>query len=609
MLDIIQLLPDSIANQIAAGEVVQRPASVVKELLENAIDAGADKIQLIVKDAGTTYIQVIDNGSGMSETDARMCWERHATSKIKQANDLFKINTFGFRGEALASIAAVAQVDMKTRRKDDNLGIHIRIEASEVLLQEPVQCSEGTSITVKNLFYNIPARKNFLKSASIETKHIFDEFNRVAIPNPDIEFTFTINQNEAVKLPQTTLENRITDVLGKRDKGLLIALHEKTDIINIAGFIGSPEYAKRIRGDQFLFINGRFIKEPYFNHAIQNAFEGLIPEDHFPFYVVFFEIDPSRIDVNVHPTKTEVKFEDSKPIYSILRSVVKKALGGYTLSPQIGDNQIFTFTQSAEISHDLIKRFNAPTPTGKFNPFESDIKPNTRQDWGKVLDPFKTPEIPQNNYFSQGRTEPENTPVEQLFSHTEKDTFDGMFQLGSDYIICSKNRELYIVNLQYAHEKVYYEQFKQQFQNHKFAVQTLLFPRMTSFNPADHALVHALIDEIRQLGFDMSPFGDNSFIINGVPSLNDKADPQVVLEGLIENYKQNEQDLHLEKKENLARSMARNVALKASTHLSQSDMEQLMNQLFQCQQPGFLPNGQAVFIKISPNGLKELFSK
>ncbi len=608
MSDIIRLLPESIANQIAAGEVVQRPASVVKELLENSLDAGADKIQLYIRDAGTTFIQVKDNGKGMSETDARMCWERHATSKIKKADDLFKLTTFGFRGEALASIAAVSQVEMKSRREEDSLGTELKIEAGDVLLHEPVNCPTGTTIIVKNLFFNIPARRNFLKSPSIETRHIYDEFNRVALSNPNIEFTFYINDIETLKLQKTDLQNRITDVLGKKGKGELLELYETTDILKITGFVGSPEYAKRIRGDQFLFANGRFIKEPYFNHAIQAAFEGLIPSDFFPYYVIFFEIDPSKIDVNVHPTKTEVKFEDSKSIYSILRSVIKKSLGSYTLTPQISDNQIFSFETSSLPESEVISKFNSPNVNSKYNPFSTDIQPNKRQDWGKILEPFKKPE---SNFYEGGQKSDDISvkPENQLFIQEEKLLFDGIFQLAGGYIICSKNNELYLVNQQAATERVLYDQFKNQFEHHNIAVQTLLFPRMVEFNAADFNLVYSLIEEIKQLGFDISSFGKNTFIINGVPVINDKSDPQITLEGLISNFRQNEQKLQLEKKENLARSMARNAAMSTIGKMTMMEMELLLSQLFQSPQPNFLPNGKPVFIKISQQGLTEMFGK
>ncbi len=607
MSDIIRLLPESIANQIAAGEVVQRPASAVKELLENAIDASADRIQLFIRDAGTTYIQVKDNGNGMSETDARMCWERHATSKIKRADDLFKLSTFGFRGEALASIAAVSQVEMKSKREEDSLGTELKIEAGQVMLHEPVQCPTGTSITVKNLFYNIPARRNFLKSPSIETRHIYDEFNRVALAYPSIEFILYINDIETLCLPRTVLRNRIIDVLGKKGTGELLEINETTDILKISGFVGSPEYAKRVRGDQYLFANGRFIKEPYFNHAVQTAFQGLIPDDFFPYYVIFFELDPSKIDVNVHPTKTEVKFEDSKIIYSILRSVIKKSLGNYTLTPQLDDNQIFNFNTS--VDNEVITRFNSPKINTSYNPFSTDIQPNKRLDWSKIVDPFK---LTNSNFYEGGeiskdRNEPYIEP--QLFAPTEKLTFDAIFQITGGYLICSKNHELFIVNQNAAHERVLYDQFNNHYLHQTMAIQTLLFPRVVEFNAADFTLVHSLLDEIKLLGFDISLFGKNTFIINGIPALNDKADSQLILEGLIENYRQNEQNLHLERKENLIRSMARNAAIKNSETLTYSEMENLLNQLFHSIHPNFLPNGKPVLRKISQQTLGEMFVK
>ena len=608
MSNIIQLLPESIANQIAAGEVVQRPASVVKELLENALDAGASKIQLTIRDAGSAFIQVKDDGKGMTETDARMCWERHATSKIKKADDLFNLHTFGFRGEALASIAAVSQVEMRSKPEDETLGTEIKIDAGTVIQQEQVNTPKGTIITVKNLFYNIPVRKNFLKSPSIETRHIFDEINRVVLPNPHIDFSFFNNQAEVMHLEATSLEKRIYDVLGKKNQGELIELNEETEIVTIKGYIGSPEYSKRVRGDQFLFINGRYIKEPYFNHAIQTAFTGLIPEDHFPFYVIFFTINPAKIDVNVHPTKTEVKFEDSKPIYSMLLSVIRKALGNYTLTPAIDDNRIFNFNTNNTPNNTLISDFTNPAINRKYNPFSSDIQPNIRQDWGKLMEPFRRPE-PKEEEPEPTLADQKTTQALPLIFESEKISFDGMFQLNGGYIICARKQELYLVNQQAAHERVLYDQFLKQFEHHKTTVQTLWFPRVVEFNAADYHLVYSLLDEIKLIGFDISPFGNNNFIINGVPTTNEKSDPQLILEGLIGNYRLNEQHLKLDKKENLARSMARNAAMRASENLSTQEMEDLLHALFQSEQPNFLPNGKPVFIKITSAGLQEMFGR
>lgn len=608
MSDIINLLPEKITNQIAAGEVVQRPASAVKELLENSIDAGADKIQLFIKDGGLTFIQIKDNGTGMSDTDARMCWERHATSKIKLAEDLFKIKSFGFRGEALASIASVSQVEMKTKKHDDTLGTEIKIEAGEVKYQEPVNTSSGTVITVKNLFFNIPARKNFLKSQNIETRHIFDEFYRVAIPNPQIEFGFFSNDNEILKLPKSDLKSRITDVLGKNSKGELLPVSEDTEIIKISGFVGSPETAKKQRGEQYFFVNGRFIKEPYFNHAIQAAFDGLIPSDYFPFYVLFFDINPSKIDVNVHPTKTEVKFEDSKYIYSILLSVVRKAIGKYTITPTIDDNRIFNFESHNKNEQELVSKFTDFRAKTTYNPFSTDLKPSKKQRFDKLFEGFNTD---LNEIFNQSNSDIQNPKpqIQKLFENENQFDFDNFFQLKGGFIIASKADELYIINQQSAHERILYEKFSKQDNSQNIAIQTLLFPRISEFNNADFELVYSLLDEIKHLGFEISPFGKNTFIINGVPTVNDKANPQVSLEGLIENYKLNEQKPEISKRENMALSMSRNASIKMNDILDRKETEDLLKELFLCEQPNYLPNGKPVFIKFTKINLLEFLSK
>ncbi|NUM31055.1 MAG: DNA mismatch repair endonuclease MutL [Bacteroidetes bacterium] len=608
MPDIINLLPEKITNQIAAGEVVQRPASVVKELFENSIDAGADKIQLIIKDGGTTFIQIKDNGTGMSDTDARMCWERHATSKIKLAEDLFKILTFGFRGEALASIASVSQVEMKTKRHNETLGTEIKIEAGDLKYQEPVNTSSGTVITVKNLFFNIPARKNFLKSQNIESRHIFDEFYRVAIPNPDIEFEFFNNDNEILKLPKSDLKTRIMNVLGKNSKGELLPVNENTEIIKISGFVGSPEMAKKQRGEQYFFVNGRFIKEPYFNHAVQTAFEGLIPSDCYPFYVLFFEIAPSKIDVNVHPTKTEVKFEDSKYIYSILLSVIRKSIGKYTITPEIDDNRIFNFETQTNNEQELISKFTDFRAKTTFNPFSTEIKTGRKQKFDKFYEGFNTDlnEIFNSQKIEIGKNE---SHEQKLFENEIQIEFDNFFQLHGGFIIASKSDELYIINQQSAHERILYEKFSKQNNSQNIAIQTLLFPRISEFNNADFELVYSLLDEIKILGFDISPFGKNTFIINGVPTVNDKSNPQVSLEGLIENYKINEQKPEISKRENLALSMSKNASIKMNEILDKSEIEELLKDLFLCEQPNYLPNGKPIFIKFNKNNLLDFLTK
>lgn len=601
MSDLIRLLPESIANQIAAGEVVQRPASVVKELLENSLDAGATNITLVFRDGGQTLLQVIDNGKGMSDTDARMCWERHATSKIQKAEDLFDLHTFGFRGEALASIAAVAQVEMKSKREEDTVGTHIVIEASEVKKQEPVSINPGTTITVKNLFYNIPVRRNFLKSIAVETKYIIEEFQRVALSRPDVEMALFNGNNEVHKLKKTNLETRIHDILLKSSKGKLLPVNEQTEIVKIEGFIGSPELARKTRGNQYLFVNGRFIKEPYFHHAISNVYAGLIEKDHHPFYVLFLEVDPNKIDVNVHPTKTEVKFEEGRPIYQIISSVVTQALSGYNQTPELDTTAFLPNFNNDSLSFERsVKPPQIQTKSG-YNPFIGDtVKKKNMTSWEKLYEPFRDDEIfttPTENKTENIRftSKPENVEV------------TNSFQLHTKYIVCMVNKQLYIVDQKRAHERVLYEKYHNQLTSAKAACQQLLFPRTIEFNAADFAIFEGLIDDVNQLGFDVSVFGKNTIIVNGTPADITKGEEKDILEGILNNFKLNQQDLKIEKRENLARSFAINAGIKSGMVLANEQIEQLVKDLFQCDQPRYTPNGKATYVAFEPTKLSELF--
>ncbi|MBO6515253.1 MAG: DNA mismatch repair endonuclease MutL [Bacteroidia bacterium] len=602
MADFIRLLPESIANQIAAGEVVQRPSSVVKELLENSLDAGATSIKLVFRDGGQTLLQVIDNGKGMTETDARMCWERHATSKIKKADDLFDLTTFGFRGEAMASIAAVAQVEMKTKPAGEALGTHIVIEASEVKKQEVVSMNDGTNITVKNLFYNIPVRRNFLKSVSVETKYIIEEFQRVAISRPDVEMSLFNGKNEVYKLRTSGLQQRIEDILLKSKKGKLLDVEEKTEIVRISGFVGSPELARKTRGNQFMYVNGRFIKEPYFHHAINNAYEDLIESDHHPFYVLFLEIDPSKIDVNVHPTKTEVKFEEGRPIYQIILSVLKKALAQYNVTPEIESTAFIPgFDKvSSPFTDRPVKQPSVKTDS-RYNPFIGDsVKKKSETHWEKLFEPFR--DEPDRTAIPEPQTE-----ITELTSKSESVEVGYVFQVHTRYLVCMVNRELYIVDQKRAHERVLYEKYTSQLNTAKVSCQQLLFPRTLELQPADFELVSNLMDEINQLGFDISPFGKNTLIINGTPADVPKGEEQEMLEGILENYKLNQQEPNLGKRENLARSLARNAGIKSGTVLAQEQSEQLVNDLFLCSQPNYTPSGKPTFVKLDPGKLAGFF--
>lgn len=602
MPDIIRLLPESIANQIAAGEVVQRPASVVKELLENSLDAGATSVTLIFRDGGQTSIQVIDNGKGMSDTDARMCWERHATSKIREANDLFHLSTFGFRGEALASIASISQVEMKTRVQKENLGTRIVIEAGDVKKQEPVNLLKGTSITVKNLFFNIPVRRNFLKSISVETKYIIEEFQRCALSRPDVEMILMNGNHEVYKLQQTSQKQRIKDILTKNPKGELLKVDEDTAIVKVSGYIGSPEKARKTRGDQFLFVNGRFIKEPYFHHAICNAFEGLIESDYHPFYVLFLEVNPEKIDVNVHPTKTEVKFEEGRAMYALIKSVVQKALGRYHTSPVIEATSNVYPAHTFQQGMDMKQSTKAPSskPNTGYNPFsDQPIRSKQTTHWEKLYEPFRDNEV---EVLIQPPVQP------QIETQPKEVNIGKVFQLRGKYIVAEINQQLYLVHQQLAHERVLYEKYKSQLNQGQTPSQQLLFPRTLELHPVDYTILMGLKNALDGLGFDISPFGKNAVIINGTPADLKKGEEKDLLEGVLESFKENE-TLKLDKRDNLAQSLARNACMKPGTYLTEDGMFGLLKALFSCQHVGHTPSGRPVLITFNGNQLEGFFTK
>lgn len=605
MPDIIQLLPDATANMIAAGEVVQRPASVVKELLENSIDAGASDITVLILGGGQQLIQVIDNGKGMTETDARMCWERHATSKIRKPDDLFSLQTFGFRGEAMASIAAVSQVTLKTRLAEDSLGTLIHIEASEVKQQEPVQCPQGTSIAVKNLFFNIPARRNFLKSASVETRHIIEEFQRVAMSHPSVAFSLSINDTVQFKLAAADLLTRIAEVLECKDKQDLLKVSEDAGFVSIHGFVGSPSTAKRTRGDQYFFANGRFIREPYFHHALMSAYEGLIAADQYPMYVLFLEVKPDRLDVNVHPSKTEVKFEDGKDIYAVLRSSIRKSLAGLSIETESEAPETYHPILSGSPADPLSKWPTEPriTINPDYNPFgASTKKPRELTHWEKLYDPFK-----ENSPQAEVHSFTPDTHNTLAFAGTEEEI--KFFQLNQTYLVAEWKGVLYIVNQHHAHERVLYERMKSGQGMKKMPSQQLLFPRTLRFNKADTEVMLEILDEINKLGFDIAHFGQHDFIVNGIPPDMEKSDIQKVIEKMLEHYLINQKELKLEVRESLIRSMARNASVDAGTTIRRPEAALLLQQLFQSAEPAFTPNGKQVFVKFVPQSIEQLFNK
>ena len=629
MLDIIQLLPDSIANQIAAGEVVQRPASVVKELLENSIDAKATTIQLIVREAGKSLVQVIDNGLGMSETDARMCFERHATSKIRTSEDLFKIRTMGFRGEAMASIAAVSQVEMRTRRAVDELGILIKMDASELKAQESVATPEGTSIQVKNLFFNVPARRNFLKSNPVEMRHIIDEFQRVALANPTIAFSLHHNDAEIYNLPAGKLSRRIVDLFGKGYREQLASCEEETSFVSVRGYVGKPEYAKKTRGEQFFFANNRFIKNSYLNHAVMSSFEGLIPEGSHPFYVLFIEIDPIHIDINVHPTKTEIKFDDERTVYAIVQAAVRKAMSQHNLMPSLDfetdvnfANNLFQMSGNSPFETKAM-----PSTANTFSRSEPPMKERSSlTNWNKLYEGLgrqiedfekKEPQIEQVS-LDLGQTTTESTSF--LFKskandiganrpqRASQDSEASTFQIHNRYIISQVKSGMLLIDQRAAYERILYEKFSQHLQKNGGASQQLLFPTKVKLTTADFHLLLEIQDEIRNLGFVLSVVEHDSFLVNGIPADSPEENEQEMIEGILEQFKRNENELHLDKAENLARAMAKRSAGRFGNHpLSVLEMNTLVEQLFASSTPSYTPSGEITMKILSLSEMAELF--
>jgi len=623
--DRIQLLPDHIANQIAAGEVIQRPASAVKELLENAVDAGATEIKLIINDAGKALIQVIDNGAGMSETDARMAFERHATSKIKNIDDLFHIRTMGFRGEALASIAAVAQVALKSRRESDEVGTCIEIENSTVLKQEPVAAPMGTSIAMKNLFYNVPARRNFLKSNTAEMRHIVDEFIRVALAFPSIFFSLTNNGQQLFHLEGGTLKQRIVQLLGNNYNTKLVNVKEETDYLNIYGFVGKPETAKKTRGDQYFFVNNRFIKSAYLNHALQSAYQDMIPADSFPMCVLFIDLDPTQVDVNVHPTKQEIKFEDEKIVYAFVQAAVKHALAQFSIMPTLDFNlnsdiqglasiqQPFTEQkQSAAQGTSIFQTFTQANQAHKIEP----NKTSSLTHWSEysdqsVISNQSSDSSHQSEYDASlppDNIEPANN---DFIIHPSPFTIDDvkLTQLFNAYILLPLADKFLLVHQQSAHERIIYEQLKKAMEGKPVATQRSLFPATIELAPADAVLLQELLTDLQQMGYMIEPFGKNAFIIQGIPADVGFDNEKVVLERILEQYKHFSTDLKFSKKEMLIRSVAGQQAIKGGTPLTEKEMHNLIQQLFACTLPNSTPSGKPTYMEFKKDQLDKMFGR
>lgn len=590
-LDIIKLLPDSVANQIAAGEVIQRPASVVKELIENAIDAGATQVDLIVKDAGRTLISVIDNGCGMSETDARLCFERHATSKIKCAADLFKIRTMGFRGEALASIAAVAQVELSTRRNEDEVGTKIKIEGSKVTEQMPKPMSTGTNFTIKNLFFNVPARRNFLKSNDAELRHINEEFFRITMMNPEVGFTFTSNDKELFHLYPGTLKQRIVGLFGRDYESKVLPVNQVTESVTINGFIVKPEFSKKTRGEQYFFVNRRFIKHAYLHHAVESAYKELIPQDCFPGYFIEIQIDPKDIDINIHPTKTEVNFIDVKLIYAIMHSAVRKAIGQHNLAPMldfdVNPNLGIDFGDASRSDRPLLEPKVDFNPS--YNPFKINPIRHQQQNWRIAYDD------------SEDTVSENNVELVQNVSDEQKSLF---IQLQQSFIVTSVKSGLLVINQHLAHERILYEKYLKEMELNVEASQQELFPQHISLNVNDASLLKEVKPELEKVGFRLEPLNQTTFIINGTPVDSKGSDAVALIEKILESYKTNLTENQLDKKINLARSLASQMAVKAGQTLNSVEMQNLVDRLFGCAVAEVSPSGKKIFTIINAEELK-----
>ena len=624
MADRIQLLPDNIANQIAAGEVIQRPASAVKELLENAVDAGSTEIKLLINDAGKSLMQVVDNGGGMSETDARMCFERHATSKIKNIDDLFHIKTMGFRGEALASIAEVAQVELRTKREEDEAGTLITIENSIVDKQEPVAAPVGTSISMKNLFFNVPARRNFLKSNAVEMRHVLDEFQRIALAHPEVALTLHHNDTEVFNLLSGKLVRRIVDIYGKTYREQLAFCQEDTSYISVRGYIGKPEFARKTRGEQFFFVNDRYIKHSYMHHAVTSAFDGTIPDGSHPFYVLFIEIDPSHIDINIHPTKTEIKFDDERSVYAIIMAAVKKAVGVYNLSQSIDfeENINFLSPSPSEANHNMVPRTVMPDWAAQSKKPDSGQSRSNLTNWNKLFEGLQNTEDRnrelvafETNTVSASRPQYQeqamtvaskvNRMASEAIAAPESDAV--IFQLHNRYILSQVKDGIMLIDQKAAYERILYERYRKMLTNRNGACQQLLFPKTIRLTHSDMQLVHETKKEIRSLGFEFDEFGANELIIRGIPADLPEESEQDLFEELVEQLKRSYSDLKLNKPESLSRSLARRFSIRYAVKLSLVEIHTLIDQLFASTDPNRTPNGEAIIVLLTMDKLSSIF--
>lgn len=616
MSSIIQLLPDHVANQIAAGEVVQRPASVVKELLENAVDAKATDIKLIIKDAGKALVQVIDNGVGMSVTDARLCFERHATSKIRQAEDLFSLHTKGFRGEALASIAAIAHVEMKTKQEQDELGNHIIIEGSKFVSQEPAVLPKGTSFAVKNLFYNIPARRNFLKSETVELRHVIDEFQRVALAHPSIYFTMYHNGSELFNLPNSNFRQRIVNVFSGKTNEKLVPVQEETDILTIQGFVGKPEFAKKNRGEQFFFVNDRYIKSGYLHHAVMNAYDGLLPNGAQPSYFIYLHVPPNTIDINIHPTKTEIKFDDEHALYAILRSSIKHSLGQFNVAPALDFDRDPNLDTPYEYQN---KTADYPTVQvdRTFNPF-MDEKPSksysgggasyrkteTSQSWESLYVGLKQDTVEVEPFAFEN----EEVTASLFDEKEEEQTIKRTYQIHKKYIVSPIKSGMVIIDQSRAHQRVLYEQFLTNMTVHQASSQQLLFPLQLHFSNNEMKLIAELQPSLENTGFVFEDFATDAIHISGIPVNTTESEVSIVLEQLLSDLEDGIPDSSFSQNDTIAKSMAKSLSVKTGVYLTEKEQENLVNNLFACKEPNVSPFQKPTFITMRVEDIDKKFA-
>jgi len=604
---LIQVLPDHIANQIAAGEVIQRPASAVKELLENAVDAGASSIELIIQDAGKSLVQVVDNGKGMSIEDARLCIARHATSKISSIEDLFHIRTMGFRGEALASIAAVAQVELKTKQATNEAGIFIEVEHSAITREEPIGMATGTSLAMKNLFFNIPARRNFLKSNAAEMRHIVEEFTRVALAFPGIQFSLHANNQQLYQLESGSLKQRIVQLLGNNYASKLVGVQEETDYLTIRGFVGKPDSARKTRGDQYFFVNNRFIKSSYLHHAVMNAFQALLPADHFPLYVLFIDLDPQQVDINVHPTKQEIKFEDEKIVYAFVQAAIRHALAQFSITPTLDFELDASIQQLDSIQQPFTEQTRSAIQEGNL------YQHFTQKNQAHRIEPDSTQPAKNWKPFQPLAADYKSNVKEEALAATRLDLHPttatdsiSVFQLLNSYILFSQASTCTLIDQQAAHERILYEKFIQQLANKKAATQPSLFPTTLSLNPTDASLLEELLADLTAVGFLIQKLNKQEFQIQGIPAGFENGKEESLLEAVLEEYKHFNAALALPLHEKLCRSLAKQQAIKTGTQLSERAMKQLITDLFVCNEPHLSPFGVPTFRTLQKEEVEQL---